>query len=598
MSQINGLPSGAEGTIIGEPSSLPRMIWGLDPNDAVPAFHVPQSQPSRAVSIKSPANSFKTRYGIQQGPASTASTPAAFGSAHVGPRFGNQEMNYNLFEQVQGGREFSRSTPTTLDARRGEDPRNLRRMTRGGLDLGLNATVHEEPIRIENRYEHDDGVVDYSYLHTGMMAPSDAVDRGFELLPVQNDQGQRPSNIQQEEIQRQHPHGSGSRKGHPSNLIELLSSPVNLLDHASHSYSRATPSTPRLSTQGFTPSFLPTPPSSSSPQWSSVFSPLRNTRSSTASFSHGSSDHSHDVVMRQRKNTANDELSDELRRFVFENMSPISSANAIDSLRAFPISQTSATNVFLTGHNGEVSSESPAHPPGLPIPQHILLSKALEPFDPLSAQRSTSPKSSPPSSGSYTRSTLSNPRSIPLSRLRQKRSAIKLATVPEEDSAESPVHDGRLAPPTQTSLRVFLRTPSPLDGRLHAQSMEEKATVGEDLKLGHARVKLPHSKGSAQCANLGPSQSTTLQGSPKKKRLQRRKRHLRLAESGKPGFPLVAEGTVWFGPSTSSATQDVRKEEDQLTLAYAPPRRVQSMGKGVMDRHDIAARRSDKRVVT
>lgn len=549
------------------------MIWGLDPNDAVPTSHPPQSQPSRAVSIKPPGN-FKARYGTQ----GSASTPAILGSSHVGPRFGNQDTNYNSFEQIQGGGNLSRSTQTTFDARREEDLRNnFRRLgvTRGAPDPGLNVTVCEEPIRFENRYDHilhGDGIMGYSHLHPARMGSSDIVDRGFELLPAEKElQHQRPSDIRnQEVIPKKQFSYSSSRKGHPSNLIELLSSPVNLLDRASYAYSRTAPGTPRSSAQGFTSSFLPTPPSSSSPQWSSVFSPLRNHRSSVANFSsHSSSDPMSDVVMRQHKNTTNDELSDELRRFVFENMSPISSANAIDAFQAFP--KTSAMNVFLTACGGESSSGSPTHPPGLPIPQHILLSEALEPFDPLSGQGSTSPKPAPPSPGHYTRSTLSNPRSIPLSRLRQKRGAIKLATVPEEDSSETHVHDGRLAPPAHTtSLPVILRTPSPLDGLLHAQSMEEKTTLGEDVKLGHVRVKLPHAKGSAQCANLGPMQNTTPQGSPKKKRLQRRKRPVKTVESRKPGFSLVAEGTVWFGPSTSTVSQNVRKEEDQLALAYVP----------------------------
>ncbi|KAF8497636.1 hypothetical protein JB92DRAFT_2834397 [Gautieria morchelliformis] len=588
-------PSGAEGTIIGEPSSLPRMIWGLDPNDAVTS-HVPQPQPSRVVSIKTPAGNFKSRPGNHQGPPSSVSTSAIFSSPHVGPRFGNPDMNCNSSGQPQIGGDFSISMPTALEARREEDPRStLRRTTRGDPDLGLDLTVLEEPLRLEPRFErslHDDSIIDYPHPHR--VGASNAMDRGFRLLSDEKDpQHQRPpGNRKQEEIYRHHSYASGSRKGHPSNLIELLSSPVNLLDRASNKYSRVAAGTPRLSAQGFPPSFLPTPPNSSSPQWTSVFSPVRNNGLSTAGFSHVSSNISAGIVMRQRTNTTNDELSDELRRFVFENMPPVSSANAqIDAFQASRMSPTSAANVFLAAHNALRSSKNPTHPPGLPTPQHILLSKALEPSDPFSesADGSSSPKSAPPSgsSGPYTRSTLSNPRSIPLSRLRQKRGAIKLPTVPEEDSAEPQLHDMKLAPPAPTP-RLLLRTPSPLDGRLHAQSMEEKATFGEDIKQGQARVKLPHSakgSGSAQRTNLDSSQNAPPQSSPKQRRLQRRKRPTKLVDAGKPGFPLASEGTVSFGSSTSHATQDVRAGEDQLD---------QLVGKDALDKQEPTAREREQ----
>jgi hypothetical protein len=571
---MKGLSSGAEGTIIGEPSSLPRMIWGLDPNDAVPNSHVPpsQTQQSRAVSIKPPANSFKARYSAHQGSASSVSTPATFGSLHVGPRFGNA-VNYSSFEQVQAGREFSRSMPTALEARREHDHRsNLHRLSRGGPELGLNASVHEEPMRLEHRYEHNlhgDSIVDCSHLTLGT---PHTMDRVFELLPVEEiPADQHPSDSgSQDGIHRQHPYRPGSRNGHPTNLFDLLSSPVPLRDHASNVYPRVAPGArTRSIAQEFTPSYLPTPPSSTSPQWSSAFSPLGGGRSlSTGSSRPGSTcDLSSDVAMKPQAHTTNDQLSEELRRFVFENMSPVSSANAIEALQAARLGTrhtSAARSMFLTSHNTLSSFESPAHPPGLPIPQHILLSKTtLEPFGLLSAQE-FSPKSGSPSASPYTRSTLSNPRSIPLSRLRQRRGAINLATVPEEDSAEPYVHDGKLAPPSHPPLRLFLRTPSPSDDGLHAQSMEDKTMYGDDSKLGHARVKLPYSAsarmGSTQNAYF-TSQNTTPQNSPKKKRLQRRKRPVRPMEPEKPGFPLVSEGTVSFGSSDSSATQDMVKEE-------------------------------------
>jgi hypothetical protein len=592
-------PSGAEGTIIGEPSSLPRMIWGLDPNDTITS-HVPQPQPqpSRTVSTKTPASSFKSCYGNHQRPASSASTSAIFSSPHVGPRFGNPDMNCNSSKQLQVGGDFSISMPAALEAHREEDPRStLHRTTRGDPDLGLDLTVLEEPLRLEPRFEHslrDDSTLGYSHLHR--VGASNAIDRGFRLLSDEKDlQHQRlPENRKQEEIYRHHSYASGSRKGHSSNLIGLLSSPLNLLDRASNKYSRVASGTPRLSAQGFSPNLLPTPPNSSSPQWSSVFSPVRNNGLSTTGFSHISSDISAGIVMRQRTGMTNDELSDELRRFVFENIPPVSSASnaQIDAFQASRMSPTSAANVFLAAHNAFRSSENPARPPKLPTPQHILISKALEPFDPFSksADGSTSPKSVPPAGtlGPYTRSTLSNPRSIPLSRLRQKRGAVKLPTVPEEDSAEPQLHDARLASPAP-SPRLFLRTPSPLDDRLHAQSMEEKATFGEDSKQGQARVKLPHNtKGTAstQCKNLDPSQNAPQQSSPKQKRLQRRRKPTKPVDDGKPGFPLASGGTVSFGSSTLHATRDVRAGEYQM------------MRKDALVKHEPTARQSEQSIAT
>ena len=588
LSQIKGLLSGAEGTIIGEPSSLPRMIWGLDPNDAVPNSHVPQTQTqqSRTVSIKPLSVNFKTRYNAHQG-AFSVSTPATSGSLHVGPRFGNADKNYNSFEQVKTGREFS-SMPAVLEARREEEPRcNSRRMARRGPDLGLHASVHEEPIGIEHRYEHNilgDGIMDCSHLLS--LGPPNTIDTVLELLPPEETPHQRPSEGRnQDETHMQYSYEQSSRNGHPSHVFDLLSSPVALRDRPFNAYPRVVSGArPRLIAQDYTPNYLPTPPNSTSPQWTSAFSPLRNGRSHTTGSSQSIGDIS-SVVRRSQARTTNDELSEELRRFVFENMTPVGSANGIDAPQFARTSHTSARSMYMTARNALVSSESPSHPPGLPIPQHILLSKALEPFNPLSAQES-SPKSTSPSASPYTRSTLSNPRSIPLSRLRQKRGAVKLATVPEEDSAESHVHDGRLAPPSLPPLRLLLRTPSPLDDRLHAQSMEDKTTFGDDLKLRQARVKLPHSANTrtdgAQGGYFDSSQNTIPQNSPKKKRLQRKKRPVRPVELEKSGFPLISEGTVSFGSSNSSATQDIRKEAGRLSLVDTPPGRFYPMGKGVL----------------
>ena len=608
LSQIKGLPSGAEGTIIGEPSSLPRMIWGLDPNDAVSTSHVPQPQQSRPASTKLPASNLKSRYSAHQGSASFVK-PATFSSPHVGPRFSNSDVNYNPFEQPQSGKVFSRPVSTAPEAHREEGPRsNERKTIRGEPAPGIDLSVHEDPMRHERRYEHgvrDNDIMKCSHLLGNLAAPN-TVDRFLELLPVEETQHQRqPDNRTQEETYREHSYRSGSRKGHQSNLIDLLASPVSLFDHAPNVYSRVASGTPRLSTQEFIPSYLPTPPSSTSPQWSSVFSPMRGSRGLSAGFSsYSSNDHSSGIAMRKQTNTTNNELSEELRRFVFENMSPISSANTLDALQASRTSHACVTNVCLQARNAPSGSESPAHPPGLPIPQHILLSKALEPFDPLSAHAPSPRSAISPSTSPYARSTLANPRSIPLSRLRQKRGAIKLATVPEEDSADSYVHDGRLAPLMHSPFRLFLRTPSPLDDRLHAQSMEEKTTPGDDLKLRQARVKLPHGAnthaGSTQGGYFDLCQNATLQDSPKKKRLQRRKRPVKLAENGKTGFPLVSEGTVSFGSCTSSVPQDVRKGGDPISSASARLSRFIRCENGLLlsNGYNTAATRSETKIPT
>ena len=529
------LLSGAEGTIIGEPSSLPRMIWGLDPNDNLPTSHLSNSQQTRVVPIQRPAD--KSRHGSSQVPVSPAVLPPLV------PKLGLTGLNYQSFEEIQNGQKLSVSVPAApeIGSEHSFDG-TWRGMTRVGAGLGF--SVSEEELKLGTRYNaamRVAGTMDPSQLYR-LQTPN-VMDEGVELLSVEEEPvPQRQLQAQsQEEKYRFVARGMGSR-GLPSNLIDLLSNPVKLSIQANNV--NPFPSAAlRFSSADSTTGRLLTPPNSSSPQWSSVFSPLQRKPLLPTNPPFGSSGSSANSKPHPRMGTTNDELSQELRRFVFENIATSNSADAADYLRIPTALHTRSASAF----------SSPIHPPGIPVPHHILLSQAPDPFFTLPTQRVFPQMSAPYVTGPYTRSTLSNPRSIPLSRLHQKRGAVKLATVPEEDPAENYVHDSKLYAPH----RVSLRTPSPLLNGLQPQSVDMKAAFeAEELtNVGKARVKLPHPvkcRGADATGPVDSVQSRPLQGSPKKKRPQRRRKSgvSKLAETAKGGFPLGNEGPVSFGSLT------------------------------------------------
>ncbi|KAF8578705.1 hypothetical protein K439DRAFT_1621105 [Ramaria rubella] len=579
-------PSGAEGTIIGEPSSLPRMIWGLDPNDVVSTSHFSQPQQPRPMPIKCPGGDLQLRYGGVQGLNPTASIPSTLTPLNVGPRFGHSDTDCSFFEDSHAGFLPSNSVHAFGPRREGTVNNGIHGMARSSTGLGLHAK--EEISRSKSRSERerrDEAIMEPSRIHR--MHTANSVDRDVGMPPVESEALFSAEAQTAEKSYRRPIHAL--RREHPSNLIELqlLSSPVRLLDSV-HSHIASV--TPRISAPEFKPNYLPTPPNSSSPQWCSLLSPLRSNHPPLQSSSHDN-DFSLSVGTRHQPDTTIDELSDELRRFVFENMSPTNSLvnNSHDS--QIPLVRLDAP---LTARNALPFPVTPAHPPGLPIPQHILLSKALEPFDPLSTNDTSSPAAVPFSAAPYTRSTLLNPRSVPLSRLRQKRGTIKLATVPEEDTSEPHVHDGRLAPKIYAAPRLSFRTPSPLDNTLHAQSMEDKTTFGEEFKLAKVRVKLPHGSRShtdsvqSQRPNGELGHSRAPEGSPKKRRLQRRKRPLKV-EADELGFPLVSESNVSFHSGSLSAAQ-ISKEASKSLAACTPSASLETFVEAMMDKQNTSVR--------
>ncbi|KIM91895.1 hypothetical protein PILCRDRAFT_761201 [Piloderma croceum F 1598] len=255
---------------------------------------------------------------------------------------------------------------------------------------------------------------------------------------------------------------------------------------------------------------LPTPPSSSSPQWSSKFSPYQGSL------------HSPDMApLRPNRipNLSSVDSSNELRRFVYEHISsgapnttkclPSDSpkiSHAVMSPRALTCSSNVSGKPQHMQHLDEhtvnsVSSPYPGPPPSTPLPPLPAIRDSQSglgrsPFS-TTPPSPTSPEPRP-RSFSY-----QHPRSIPLARLVQRR----LSSVPEEDlstvvdrhsspqlqSSSQPRNQSyvprvKTVPQTQQHQQPFhsatIRTPSPIPPVLALRSR-----TGPEFDQGEFRVE-------------------------------------------------------------------------------------------------------------
>ncbi|KAF7315468.1 hypothetical protein MIND_00061800 [Mycena indigotica] len=185
--------------------------------------------------------------------------------------------------------------------------------------------------------------------------------------------------------------------------------------------------------------FLPTPPSSSSPEWISQqqqqhyidpFPPLDL----------------HTLVS-PPQSQSNFELSQELRKFVFERMQNPNDTRSVE----LPREQFNPSRIPQTRRPSiDASPSLPGPPPNSPLPpipsyaNHSRVHFGITPASP------TSPDTLAP-----LRQSSKHPRSIPFARLLQRR----LSAVPEEETTPYEMHSPPPSPPTKHSTAIPMRAP-------------------------------------------------------------------------------------------------------------------------------------------
>lgn len=218
--------------------------------------------------------------------------------------------------------------------------------------------------------------------------------------------------------------------------------------------SRRTPAMetiPRVRQQQIQQSALPTPPSSSSPQWSSKFSPYP-----TSLYSPDLTTSNQNWVlgnMARQNQRSSAESSNKLRRFVYERINGGAPPKVNISSPDLQVNQTTSSSpavdvsrvTQLSSPLSPYPTSSPRHPgppPTTPLPplpsvpdSAFRLRQTLISTTPPSP---TSPVRKRPRSISY-----QHPRSVPLSRTIQRR----LASVPEEDLSSFLERNRSMSPP-------------------------------------------------------------------------------------------------------------------------------------------------------
>lgn len=207
------------------------------------------------------------------------------------------------------------------------------------------------------------------------------------------------------------------------------------------------------------------------------------------------------------------------------------------ALSAVPSSRLVNSNLDGLSLNSSMTSTAspsayPANPPGLPIPLHIFATKKTS--DKAHMTKSSTTVTTDPALP-YQRHNLANPRSIPLSRLRQK-NAIKLPTVPEEGDPEGRRYDVKLPGNVKKTTHSLLSAPQPTDDRLQARTMDDERSLieGKSEKL---RVKLPAVPvfQAESDASMSPEEDAL------KKKFLKKRRPSKIAEEHKVSLVRVSE---------------------------------------------------------
>ncbi|KAH9992603.1 hypothetical protein BJV77DRAFT_1001824 [Russula vinacea] len=214
-------------------------------------------------------------------------------------------------------------------------------------------------------------------------------------------------------------------------------------------------------------SLLPTPPSSSSPLWSSEFSPYNHHSVSPASLRH-------QAVQEQLRDS---EAPDQLRQLLRERLGRNIMHDPDVSPLAPPAQINSASRLDYPGYDIDpVTSQALAN---------FLATQDIQHLPPLSSEEFRYTQGHPQPQV---------PRSIPLARLMQRR----LSSVPEEDS--SPTIHGRSPSPPQVTRHAIDRTylyPTSQHGYQYTEMLESSTNYSGSYLEPTSRVSQGKHRGSA-----------------------------------------------------------------------------------------------------
>lgn len=509
--------SGAEGTIIEEPDSLPRMIWGLGHDGNAPIDRSKSMQPTHS-QRKTPhtAQQSLTSKPVQSAyhrPADNQRRSQPTEPVHRSPLLPRNETNAH----IRG--LFPPEQVANLPYPCGDDAIILENLLQdyhaksweAGSDFkDLPGTGAQEPLYLQN------------LLPTPPVDTHPSILHGFGLTS--------PNNL-----------GPMLAKG-PGSSMKLSSRPAagsplpQIFIEPRSSAPRQRLSAMEIAQQYHRQqlqkqsNMLPTPPSSSSPLWSSAFSPYQESMSSPTNWT--SPQFTEQALAGIRNQTIGvTDANQELRRQVYEQLHGTDSSDALA-----PSIQIGSHSRAQTHKSSEVSSNTspaetlrdllarrdallasvtaspprPRPPPNTPRGSISARGQATRPGQPYFARPPSSPVS--PEARSHSLSA-QQPRSIPLARLIQRR----LSAVPEEESVSAlpgflPSHDeptlrtrhnsvdspGKGHVPlqyTHPNSTAGRRTPSPIHAALAIQSGTVAPALGlrlgPTIQSGSAKVRLP-----------------------------------------------------------------------------------------------------------
>ncbi len=507
----NYLSSGAEGTVIEEPDNLPRVIWGLDPeehhlgdigSDTHPKKQEIIAQIPRQVH-RSPRH-YRSSNEISAAPTRTHSSVVTMLSPR---RAGPGDASYDPLKPIaSAGRTdvlYSRNPynetivlenlidrQPTRTAHQGDDYETISDLTRS---LGRNLHMRESDIEPHTSSNLDHNILSRAY---GSRSSLSSPRSGLPAMRVSSHPAVG-SALPQILIEPRSPeiHQTSSRR---MTAMELAH------QYQQHQFLK-------MQQQ----SLLPTPPSSSSPLWSSEFSPYNHHSVSPASLRH-------QVIQEQLRES---EAPDQLRQLVRERLgrnivhdpdiSPLAPAAQINS----------ASRIDYPGYDIDpqvlanfLATQDIQHLPSLSSDVLLPVTRApqtLPGYLGHDARRYAAPhhdtllSPSSPEEFRYTRGHPQSqiPRSIPLVRLMQRR----LSSVPEEDS--SPTIHGRSPPPPQVTRHATDRTylyPTSQHGYQYTEMLEPSTNYSGNYLEPASRVSQGKLRGSA----LGSKSSTVGMDAP------------------------------------------------------------------------------------
>ena len=458
---LNPFPRGAEGTIIEEYDNLPRMIWGLGADDAPSTYSHVSSQNAQHVAPRTNAHSSYTKVPprLQKKPPSSAYLATPQQTPRLSPNPRDRPMTLN-------GRDRRTQVATRLRA--------LENLGSRPYDTYGSANALDNMLRIGTAKVA--GTWDSLYGNASYQSQDPSVGRPFNMntgialdwqLATTQHSLERPAEKNGHEPKPTHflkpsaPVFVPSSQVSPLPFPRIFIEPRSTQTHKEHNQARHIPAIERSQQprkQQTHQNVLPTPPSSSSPQWSSNFSPYQISSPDIAP--PRSSKISDDLGQQKQRVPA--DSSHDLRRFVYEHIGSgcpnrakcLPSAVSRSHATKFPQAPTHYSDVSRiprqTQHISKpspISVSSPPHPgppPSTPLP----------PLPSISSTRDSRIKSGP---SSFSTTFLSpetrprslsyqHPRSIPLARLVRRR----LSSVPEEDL--SSVRERNCPSPTPLSV--------------------------------------------------------------------------------------------------------------------------------------------------